>query len=288
MSSISATSSSSDVWAAQRTQMQAKMFAEVDSNGDGSVDKSELSTMLGQISEKTGLSLDSSTSDTFSKMDSNSDGSLSSDELSQGMEKLMPPRSTMDFAQAHQTSSSSSTNSNPMDAFFSSIDSNGDGSLDSNELTALADKVKAETGSDVSSQLHQLASDNGGTVSKDAFMQAMRPSGPPPGGPGGAGGPPPSAGTQTSSATSATSSSSSSSSSTTYDPLDTNQDGTVSEMERLVGQLQAASQTSTSDSDKTQSGGFDLARFASHMYEQMAHNWSQQGSSTSSSLNAVA
>ena len=103
MSTTSGVSGSSNAWAAlntQRNQHQAKMFAKVDTDGNGSVNEAELSTMLSDISEKTGTSLGDS-KELFTKMDSNSDGSLSSDELDAGMKALMPPPpSTMEFAQS--------------------------------------------------------------------------------------------------------------------------------------------------------------------------------------------
>ena len=83
----------------QRAQHQAKMFAKVDTDSSGSVDQTELSSMLSDIASKTGTSLGDS-KELFTKMDSNSDGSLSSDELDKGMKDLMPPSSTMDFAQS--------------------------------------------------------------------------------------------------------------------------------------------------------------------------------------------
>ena len=70
MSTISGVSSSSDPWAAmkaQRSQMQAKMFAKVDTNSDGGVDKAELQTMMSEVSKKTGVSIDSNAADTFTK-----------------------------------------------------------------------------------------------------------------------------------------------------------------------------------------------------------------------------
>jgi len=103
MSTISAVSSAGNAWttlSAQRSQQQAKMFAKVDTDGSGSVDQSELSNMLGDISQKTGASFGDN-KELFTKMDSNSDGKLSSEELGQGMKDLMPPPSTMDFAQMH-------------------------------------------------------------------------------------------------------------------------------------------------------------------------------------------
>jgi Ca2+-binding EF-hand superfamily protein len=240
MSTISGVSGSGNAWATASTQRnhnhQAKMFAKVDTNGDGSVDQAELGTMLDKISQKTGTSL-GDTAKVFASMDTNGDGSLSSDELGKGMKSIMPPPpSTMDFAQAHQ------------------------------------------------------------------------------GGPSGGGGGPQGAG-------------GSSSASTTFDPLDTNQDGTVSEAERLAGDtktdpLQAlfkaidtdsdgkispsetdvfakkltdlvsqssnstTSTATTADASQANATGFDISKLAQMLYDKVASNLSQ--SANSSSLNAIA
>ena len=84
MSTTSGVSGSgSNVWAAlntPRTNHQAKMFARVDTDGNGGVDQAELTTLLDKVSQKTGASFDDA-SKVFTTMDTNSDGSLSSDEL---------------------------------------------------------------------------------------------------------------------------------------------------------------------------------------------------------------
>jgi len=177
MSTISGVGGSGNAWAAaastQRANHQAKMFAKVDTDGNGGVDQSELGTMLDKISQKTGASF-GDTAKVFTTMDTDGDGSLTSDELDAGMKSVMPPPpSTMDFANARQGNA---------------------------------------------------------------------PDGPPPG-------PPPDAAGASGSSTAA----SSSSSSTTYDPLDTNQDGTVSLAERLsdlVAQYTANASTTSSEENK--------------------------------------
>jgi hypothetical protein len=128
------------------------MFAKVDSDGSGSVDKTELQTMLDKIAEKSGTSLGSA-DDMMTKMDSNGDGSLSKDELEAGMKSLMPaPSSTVDFAHRSgdgapptpppgggtagaggDSSSSTTTATDP-------LDTNGDGTVSAEERAAGAVK----------------------------------------------------------------------------------------------------------------------------------------------------
>jgi Ca2+-binding EF-hand superfamily protein len=259
------------------------MFAKVDTDSSGSVDKAELQTMLSDISQKTGVSIDSSTADTFTQMDSNADGKLSSDELGKGMQSLMPaPPSTMDFAQTRSANSGSSGGSGgSQDDLFAKIDTNGDGSLDQTELKTLTDKIKSDTGKDATDMFAKLDSDSDGKLTKTEF-DAGRPQGgpqgasatqgtseakgpdgpPPPGGPGGAGG-----------------AGKSDSASKTYDKLDTNQDGTVSELERLVGAMKDAAKATKSASTDA-SASFDVAKLAKQVYAQIAAGLSGQSSST--------
>ena len=211
-----------------------KMFAKVDTDGDGSVSKTELQGMLDGIAKKTGVTNSSSTDDLFSKMDGNGDGSLSKDELGKGMKDLMPPPpSTMDFAQSRSENSSSGG-----DDLFGKVDTNGDGSVSQEEMQSLMklmDKMAAGSSTDSTASssatssssdlFSQLDANADGSLSQTEF-EAGRPQGghgpqsaggmspPPP--PGGAGG-------------------SNSASNTSYDPLDTNKDGVVSAQEQMAG-----------------------------------------------------
>jgi Ca2+-binding EF-hand superfamily protein len=231
MSTISGVSNSSDAWAsmkAQRSQMQAKMFSKVDTDSSGGVDKTELQSLIDDVAKKSGVSNSSSTDELFSKMDADSDGSLSVDELGKGMKEILPPPSTLDFAQSRSDSTSG------QDDLFSKIDTDGNGAVSQDELQSLMDKMTAnngatsETAADSSDLFAKLDTDGDGSLTAAEF-EAGRPQGDSATqgsqGPHGAGGPPPPAG----------GAGGADSASSTYDPLDTNQDGTVSAAERLAG-----------------------------------------------------
>ena len=103
MSTIGGISGASSAWsgkhAERSAQMKDKMFAKVDADGSGGVDKTELQGMLDHIAEKSGTSLGTA-DDLFTKLDTNGDGSIGKDELADGMKSLMPPpSSTVGFAQ---------------------------------------------------------------------------------------------------------------------------------------------------------------------------------------------
>lgn len=253
MSSISGVSGQSNAWAnasTQRSQMQAKMFAKTDADSSGGVDKTELQTMLTDASKKTGTTLDADK--LFSTIDSNADGSLSSEELATGMQSVMPPPpSTMDFAQGRN-------NTSDTDDLFSKVDTNSDGSVDAAEMTAFTDKMKAETGRDSPISFAELDTDGDSKLTQAEF-DAGRPTG----GPGGA---------QAASGTSSTDSA-------TYDALDTNQDGAVSELERLAGALKdfvSASDAAPSTSHSNDS----ILKLAKQIYEQISAGVSTQKTGT--------
>lgn len=285
MSSISGVSGLSNAWAnvnTQRSQMQAKMFAKVDTNGSGGVDQTELSTMLSDISQKSGVTLDAQK--LFASMDSNSDGSLSSDELAQGMQSVMPsPSSTMDFAQNR-------TGQSGTDDLFSKVDSNSDGSVDATEMKAFTDKMKSATGVDSSTSFASLDTDGNGKLSQTEF-DAGKPSGTDgtpsasaTGGTQGAGGPPPAGGPGGPGGAAGASATDSK----TYDPLDTNQDGTVSELERLAGALKSfvdSSDSSNSSGSHTKAADSLLA-LAKQMYQQISAGVS--ATTSGSTLSATA
>lgn len=190
MSTISGVSGSGDAWSAmkaQRSQMQTKMFARVDTDSSGGVDKTELSDLLSKISQKAGVTVGGDTEATFTKMDSDADGQLSSDELAQGMQSLLPPPSTMDFAQSRSTNGTGNTSAGE-DDLFSKIDTNGDGTVDKSEITALTDKIKADTGEDTTDMFAKLDANSDGSLSQAEF-EAGRPTdgAEGTGGPGGSG-----------------------------------------------------------------------------------------------------
>lgn len=147
MSSLSGVSGAASPWSSpggSSVSRQERMFAKIDTNGDGSVDKAELQTAFDAIAKKTGgtaLNAD----DVFSKFDTNGDGKLSASELHAGMKSLRPkPSSTVEMAgaggvpassapaggaPAASASGSSSPSTDP-------LDTNGDGVVSPMERAA--------------------------------------------------------------------------------------------------------------------------------------------------------
>lgn len=319
INNVSSAWSSASVQRAQRPgPSPERLLAQIDADGSGGVNNTELQGLLDDVAKKTGASSQASAADLLQQYDSDGDGSLNADELGKTMQSVMPPPpSTMAFAQSRSDSTSTGATGQAGDDLFSKVDSDGDGAVNQTELQALLEKMPGGTASKtgVSSDelFSQLDADGDGSLSEAEF-DAGRPSGeagggavggmppPPPGGPGGPGG-------------------ASASSSTTYDPLDTNEDGVVSAAEQAAGaaqtdaitalfktidtdgdssisgeearsfidqltsQLRSASSSTDAASQTADSGQktdlMQLAQFARSQYEAVAGSWSSTGSTLS-------
>jgi len=240
MSTISSINNTSgDGWAqfraaraATQNRIQNDLLSKVDADGSGSIDSSELQSALNTIATKTGVTINTTATDLLAKADGNGDGSLDAAELDKALQSVLPPPSTMEFAQS-RSADSTSARGQAGDDLFSTVDADGSGSIDQSELTALMEAMAQDDTSSTSSandaQFAKLDTNGDGNLSQAEF-DAGRPSGGPggPGGPQGAGGMPPPP--------------TSSSDNNSYDPLDTNHDGVVS-----ASELAAASGTTSTD-----------------------------------------
>lgn len=201
----------------------------------------------------------------FAKVDSDGSGGVDATELASMLEKgpLSGP-------------SGDSTE------LLKKMDGNGDGSLSSDELSqgmralmpppaSTLDFAQSRGAANDDAAFDGLDTDGDGQLSRAEF-KAGRPSGPPPGGM------PPAASSSTATTTTAATS-------TDYDPLDVNQDGTVSQLERLAGQLKELAKSGADDSGQ---GGAntEIAALAQKLYDQIARNWLPAGTSDAVSTTA--
>ncbi|MBW2605134.1 MAG: EF-hand domain-containing protein, partial [Deltaproteobacteria bacterium] len=123
----------------QMTAMHGKMgnpFEKIDSNGDGSIKKTELSSFAGEISEMTGRSVD--VDQMISKFDADNDGLISQEKFKAGRPEGAPPdmmgmmggmqgggmQPPLDMPNRSEAESSSS---------IDLLDTNGDGVVDPEE-----------------------------------------------------------------------------------------------------------------------------------------------------------
>lgn len=192
----------------------------------------------------------------------------------------------------------SSSRAQMKEKLFSKVDSDSSGGVDAIELQSMLDDIAKHTGTSSSTSaadaLKSLDSNGDGSLDADELDQGMKSLMPEPpstmafaqsrseGGMQGAGGPPPPP--PPSDDASSDASSTSSTSATSYDPLDTNQDGTVSAEERAAGEakeaMQALLKAVDTDGDK-QISDSEFSKF-----EDMLSAAVQEAGSTSSSGNS--
>ena len=154
---ISGIGSSMDLsqMASMRSQ-KGNPFKKIDSNGDGSLDKSESVSMAEQISEMTGQSVDAD--EMFSDLDSDGDGLLSHEEFEAGRPQGPPP------GMMKMMGDDSSTQSflDMLSSTEESLDTNGDGIVSSQEAQAgMQSKIQQYqnqmTGNSLSNSLFDLS-----------------------------------------------------------------------------------------------------------------------------------
>jgi len=110
-----------------------ELFSKADSSEDGSIDATEFADFLSK-----GPNADSvNAEETFATFDTDGDGTLSSDEFSTGMKDMMasmppppPPHGSKEGSESDSESNSD------LSSIMASLDSDGDGTIDSEELSS--------------------------------------------------------------------------------------------------------------------------------------------------------
>ena len=229
----------SSLGSSSTTATLQKFFSKADANSDSSLSKDELlSALEGTSVSSDSDKLSSAVDSLVGSLDSDKNGSLSSTEFSSFSSQFDYGSGSALLAAQEQASAMQQQFAQNL---YSSLDSDSSGGISSDELTSVLTSA-GQSSTDAASLFSSLDSDEDGSISQDELSSALKEADanrpPPP--------PPPPAndtgtasasdsGTDSTSSTSSTSSSSSSSAGTTsYDPLDTNKDGYVSEQERMA------------------------------------------------------
>lgn len=263
MTSISSISSAWSGMGMQRSQRAApspeRLMSKIDTDQSGGIDNTELQGLLDKVAKKTGTQL--SASDVLTQFDADGNGQLSSDELGKTMQSILPPPSTMDFAQQRASSSGQAG-----DDLFSKVDSDGDGSVSKDELQALLEKMSggtaSQTGVGSDDAFAALDTDGDGVVSLSERL----------------------AGEKTSAQQDAVAA--------LFQSIDTDGDQQISSSESsaFIQALTSAYGSSRSSSTSTASSPrgelMHLAELARQRYAEAANAWSS--STSSSALSAVA
>lgn len=317
MTSLSTVSSTSQGWAQAMPprppgggRLAERLLSEFDADDSGSVDSTELQSLLSDVSQKTGISTGStSATDLLAASDSNGDGSLSATELGQALKSVLPPPpSTLDFVQSRSSTSQgpgSSATGQAGDDLFSQLDTNGDSSVSQDELQTLLDQMAADQGNgssalSASDVISQLDTDGDGSLSASE-LDAARPQGQD--GPPHGGMPPPPPPSDSSLGSSGGTNGTEDSLQALFSAIDSDQSGDISSSEaqtflsQLASQLDSSTVTSRSGSASTSSDssgtGSDsstssqdlvqLVQAARREYQAHMHGWSGIGSQLSAS-----
>jgi Ca2+-binding EF-hand superfamily protein len=145
--------------AASLSEMRQKMFTRIDTDGDGSINKSEFSALAGQNSS-------SLVDEIFSKMDTDQDSLVSMIEFDATLAKL---EQQMKKGDSGMQAMSGMPPPPPPDQVFDAADANSDGSVTQDELAA----VLGDKAADVFSQVD---TDGDGKISRtedEAFRAKM-------------------------------------------------------------------------------------------------------------------
>jgi Ca2+-binding EF-hand superfamily protein len=138
-----------------------EMFAKMDANGNGYIDKVELKSFGEQLA---GQAKGPSADELMSRMDTDGDGQISKAEF--------------DAAEAERANRVASRRPGPpppKEDLFSLIDTNGDGSVDKTELETFMQQSAAETGQTEDSEdvFSAIDTDGDGQISQAEFIAAM-------------------------------------------------------------------------------------------------------------------
>jgi len=183
ISSINSSSSAMMSGAMRRpdpAKMAEDLFSKLDTAGKGYIEKSDLQTALGKVSQSDSSSSSTSADDMFSKMDSDGNGKVTKEEMSATIQKIaseldgqsprmrmqgdMPPPPPPGGAQGAQKSSSTDSSSSNQD--IEPADANEDGTVSAKEAQAYA--------------ASQASSDTSSTSSADTQLMQMLAGGMPP------------------------------------------------------------------------------------------------------------
>lgn len=161
---------------------QQNMFSKVDTDGNGTVGQSELTTFAQSLSEKTGTEIN--TDDAISTYDADGDGGLSQEEMEAMMAAYMPSPSTMNSFGQNGGGDKMQIGSMPSPPdkgeMFSKVDTDGSGTIDETELTSFAKDLAEKTGGElnVEDSIATYDTNGDGALSQeemDTMMTAQMP-----------------------------------------------------------------------------------------------------------------
>jgi Ca2+-binding EF-hand superfamily protein len=177
MSSCYSSYASTQTRAADTSKLQQQLFSKVDTNSDKSIDQTELTSFLDYVGEKTGSSIDSASA--LKALDSDGNGSISETELTDNASALFDQLKSQLMSSQMQMGHGGPPPPPPSDEdssdMFSSIDTDGDGSISKTELETFVSSRADESGKgpSVDDILARDDADGDGAISSTEFEDAM-------------------------------------------------------------------------------------------------------------------
>lgn len=154
-------------------EMAQQLLDAMDTDGNGTIDEAEFTTAAESSASDSGSSLDAtSITNIFNTLDSNSDGSMSTEELVSALQNMKPPEPPqgqegnmppppggMPPPPPPSEGSDDSSQGLSLEEIFSSLDTNQDGTISSDELMALfGDTTEPSSDSSSTTQTESQAS----------------------------------------------------------------------------------------------------------------------------------
>jgi len=159
----------------QTQQMPGKqeMFNKLDTNGDGKIDQDELASVVDRINETQGLSLD--VVDVLSQGDADGDGVLSQDEMDGVMETYAPPQGAAPQMLNGVAGYGEINAASDASELFSKLDTDGDGKLSADELSALAQQLgqNVQLTTDIEALMAEFDTDEDGALNEDETLSFL-------------------------------------------------------------------------------------------------------------------
>ena len=149
-------------------QMMEQRFNRDDTDGNGTLDKTEFQSVANKIAERTGVT--QNVDDLFAAIDTDSDGALTLDEMISSRPQGTPPPPP---PPPPATSTTEETDDESTSDLFNTIDSDGDGVIDELELQTFMDN----NGLSVDNLFSQIDTDSDGKINLselDTFLSQIK------------------------------------------------------------------------------------------------------------------
>lgn len=168
---VGATSGLSAILLQQLQQARAAQFGKVDTNGDGKLTQDEILASLQSVTTDTDEQK-SMADGLISVMDTDGDGTISQQESADSVKKFVDAMSGL-LGSLNGLFAAPAGEQSQADR-FAALDTNGDGTLDQGEFTAMIDDLNKKTGQsfDAVEMFSKADTDGDGVVSQDEFKAA--------------------------------------------------------------------------------------------------------------------